>query len=279
MKNLIVCGCSYTHGHKLSINETWGAFVAKKQNWKLHNIAQGGMGNEWITQRTIGYLENNKELKKDLVVIIGWSGNTRMLEVFQYSPEDNPETIAASPFDFIGLNWKAHWSRNVKRYHGYAIQHQEILSPMFSNFAFCWVKTYQAIFNLKNYLELNNIPYIFFDALPENRLVSITQVQNSNKWKLEFKTKHRKENGEEETAFIEEIIPLWVLDYLNDNFADKIFDNKFIKFNGNSMDAEMARNNMADHDYFTYGNDGHPNLNACEYFSELIIQEYKKIYD
>jgi hypothetical protein len=273
MKNLIVCGCSFTHGHHLSTDETWGAFVSKKQNWKFHNIAQGGHGNEWITQRTIAYLENNEELKKNSTVIIGWSGVTRLLEVFQSSPNDQPQTVHVSPNDYIegGHGNTDHWDKSLKNYHGYALKHGLILAPMFTSFSFCWVKTYQAIFNLKNYLELNNIPYIFFDALAENRLVSIYQLSNSDKHRLEFKTQYGKQN-----SFIDEIIPAWVLNYLNDKFADKIFDNKFIKFNGNSMDAEM---HLKDHDFFTHGNEGHPNLNACEYFSELIIQEYKKLYN
>jgi hypothetical protein len=272
MKNLIVCGCSFTHGHLLSTEETWGAFVAKKQNWKFHNIAQGGHGNEWITQRTIGYFENNEILKKNSVAMIGWSGITRLLEIFQYSPDDLPEVVSISPNDFIegGHGSKDHWDRNIKYYHGYALKYKEILAPLFTNFSFCWAKTYQAIFNLKNYLDLNNIPYIFFDALAENRLVGIKKLSNSNKHRLEFKTQNGKGNG-----FIDEIIPEYVLNYLNDDFANKIFNDKFINFNGNSMDTEM---HLTDHEYYTSGNAGHPNIHACEYFSELIIEEYKKLY-
>jgi hypothetical protein len=32
------------------------------------------------------------------------------------------------------------------------------------------------------------------------------------------------------------------------------------------------------YNFFTEGNSGHPNQNACEYFSDMIIKEYDSMF-
>lgn len=270
--NLVVCGCSFTHGHTLTNDDTWGAFVAKKKNLKFHNLAKGGMGNEWIAQTTIGFLEKNKELKQDSVVMIAWSETGRLMGTFQPSDE-LVEPVTIRPDDFVDDGLKKHWPTDTKSYHGYALKYGKILRPFFNNYIYSFLKTYQAIFNLKNYLEINNIPYVFFDALAKNKITSLT-------WSDEFKDSCYLiydmviEDSYGKPFTIRDPIHIDWLDYLNQDFENTIFDKRYIDFNGKSMLLEMRTTN---YDYFTEGNGGHPNANACEYFSDLIIEKSSDI--
>jgi len=275
IENLIVCGCSFTEGHMLSRQVlpkeiTWGSSLAKKQNWNLHNIAIGGMGNEWISQQTISFLENNDKLKTNSIVIIGWSDANRQMGIFQASPKDPIILKTIRTQDFYYEDSKKNWDRDVRTYHGYVLKYGEILYPFYSSESYSFYKTYMAIFNLKNYLELNKIPYIFFDALNQNRLVSVERLNETF-----HRIKYNPDIGAEVSGYFDEHVCDEILSYLNDKFANNIFDSKFIKFNDTTMLTEMR---LKGWNLFTDGNDGHPNLYACEYFSDLIITEYNKLY-
>ncbi len=273
INNIVACGCSFTQGHRLAESGiTWPATVAKKKNWHLHNLACGGKGNEWITQQVIGFLETNPELKKESVVMIAWSDAGRLMTCFSSETayrSSNLETV--TPGDFESWRWNG-WNTDTTQFHGYLIKHNRVLSAFFNNYAYGVMKTYQAMFYLKNYLLLNNIQYIFFEALSHNKITDIDI--KTPQWLAEFKMKDS--YGKE--VVIEDCIP----NSMDTNyflFTEKIandiyYDDKFITFNGNSMLVEMRKK----YDFFTEGNDGHPNENACEYFSELIIKEYDKLY-
>lgn len=273
MKHLIVCGCSFTHGHLLSTNETWGKFVADKKKWDFYNLAQGGMGNEWISYQTMGFLENNKHLKNDAVVMIAWSEAGRLLNTFQPNIHSELDYVTVRPADFGPGHFKKDWSTNDQYYHGYLLKHEKIIEPFFTSTLYGLIKTYYAIFNLKNYLELNKIPYLFFDAVGCNRVQGFQKIDNKN---VMYYSKHT----DGEYVKFEEKKPAdrAAINYLDPTkeFSKSIFDKKFINFNGSSsMLEEMRKKN---YDFYTSGNAGHPNLNACEYFSDLIIKSFDELY-
>jgi hypothetical protein len=273
MKNLVVCGCSFTHGHLLSTDQTWGKFVADKKKWNFYNIAQGGVGNEWISYQTIGFLESNKHLKKDAVVMIAWSESGRLLNTFQYNIDSELDYQTVRPADFGDGHFRTKWDPNVEYYHGYVLKHGKILEPFFRSSYFGFMKTYFAIFNLKNYLELNNIPYIFFDAVGSNRINGLKKIDKKN---LSYYTRDTEGNyiQIEEKSPMDRSTP----QYLDPSkeLGKTIFDDKFINFNGStSMLEEIRKKNF---NFYTNGNDGHPNLNACEYFSNLIIEKFDSLY-
>lgn len=275
-KNLIVCGCSFTKGHFLPETETWGGYVAKKLNLKLHNIATGGMGNEFITTRTIGYLLNNKELKKNSIVMIGWSEMSRLTGTFENS-DGYVERVTIRPQDFddssVGIKLHSYWPDNEESYHGYVKKNHKYAKRFFSSFAYCVYKTYYAIYTLKHFLESNNIPYMFFDAINNSKLESIDPSAQAGL--LTHKLKWIDTYGVPKE--IEEFVPEWMLDeLLNDHIKSLIFDNpNYISFGGVSMLALMHKIN---YDKLTEGNPGHPNSLAADMFSDMIIAEYKKLY-
>jgi hypothetical protein len=268
IKNLIACGCSFTKGHLLSRDQTWPSHVAKKQNWNCYNIAEGGMGNEWISRSVIGYLEKNKHLKNNSIVIIAWSEIGRQLGLFQPDLEKAPERVSIRPDDFVKDDFKKHWSTDIKKYSGYTLKYGSVLRPFFSNYLECIVKTYSAIFNLKTYLEKNNIPYLFFDALSDNKILNLVDTVN-NIYDVVIKDSYGV------PIKISDYMYPDMNDYLTKEFMNSIFDEKYITFNNNSMLLEMR---MKDYDRFTEGNEGHPNIYACDYFSDLIIKEIKEQY-
>lgn len=277
IKNLITCGCSFSEGHKLSKKFlpqeiTWGEFVAKKKNWTHHNLAMGGMGNYWISQQVIAFLENNENLKNNSIVMVGWSDMGRQLHTFQPSSNHRIKLITVTPADFQTDNLKNHWTTDTNEYHGYALKYGKTLYPFFSSYAYCFLKTYQSIFNLKTYLKQNQIPFIFFDALGENKIIQFKQVAEENLFRLEYKDSYGSAD------FVEELIDdsKLILNYLNPSFNDKLFDTNFITFNGHTMLTAMRGPN---YNFYTSGNEGHPNQHACEYFSDLIIKSYQKLYE
>jgi hypothetical protein len=277
-ENLIVCGCSFTKGHFLSENETWGGYVANKLNLNLHNIAIGGMGNEFISTRTISYLLNNKELSKNSIVMIGWSEMSRLTGTFE-NFNGYIERVTIRPDDFgddsHAFHGRSHWPDVDDRYHGYVKKNHKYIRKFFSSFAYCIYKTYYSIYTLKHFLESNNIPYIFFDAINNSKMESIDVINTKSNMPI-YKLKWIDTHGV--LKEIEEFVPEWMIDeLLNDNVKSLIFDNSnYIYFDGVSMLAYM---NKFDYELLTDGNPGHPNLLAADMFSNMIIDEYKKIYN
>jgi hypothetical protein len=55
IKNLIVCGDSFTEGHDMGETASWAYWTADTLNLKLKNLASGGMSNEWISLQIQNY--------------------------------------------------------------------------------------------------------------------------------------------------------------------------------------------------------------------------------
>jgi hypothetical protein len=278
-ENLIVCGCSFTKGHFLPETETWGGYTANKLNLQLHNIATGGMGNEWISQKVISYFLNNKELLQNSIVMIGWSEPLRLMGTFEHENGYN-ELVTICPQDFYdGYDGKArrkNWPDDY-RYHGYVKRNYKYLSKFFSSFPFCLYKSYYSIYVLKQFLESNNIPYLFFDAINKIQLESIEWVGNyTPENRYDYSLKYI--NINHEISEIIEKIPEWMLDdMLNDKVESEIFNTpNYITFNGMSMLSYIFKNG---YELLTDGNPGHPNSIASDLFSDMIIKEYEKIYN
>lgn len=277
-KNLIVCGCSFTKGHFLPETETWGGYVAKKMGLKLHNIAIGGMGNEFISTETISYFLNNQELLKDSIVMIGWSETSRLTGTFENS-DGYVEKVTIRPQDFDGgddgKRLHSYWPDTEDKYHGYIKKNHKYLRRFFSSFSYCVYKTYYSIYVLRQFLESNNIPYIFFDAINTSKLESI-EVVSKRSHPYNYRLKWWGNHGEIEQ--IEEFVPEWMLDnLLNKKVESLIFDNQnYISFFGQTMLGYMFTVGFSK---LTEGNPGHPNALAADLFSDLIIKEYEKLYN
>jgi len=266
-KNLIVSGCSFTKGHILHEKGSWATYLSEMMGLQLHNRAGGGMGNSYISTSIIGYFTQHPELIDDSIVIIGWSEITRMLGTFMHQPPRGSEIVTIRPQDFIDDEHKIGWSDGgLDSYHGYVVKHRAVLTPFFSTWNYAVYETYVAMLNLKNFLELHKIPYLFFDAIADNRVV-ITD----NKLLLK-------------STFIdieldEVIDPHHHMScILNNKVIERIFDDPYyITFNGKSMCIDMQSEPVR-HEEFTKGNPGHPNEYASNYYAKIILSEYERLY-
>jgi hypothetical protein len=95
IKNFIAGGCSFT----CNASDDWPSIIAQKYNPAWHrNLARGGAGNYYIAESVIHCLNTEKFDPKETLVIIMWSGYSRldlqvteqffkMLEHYRYKTE------------------------------------------------------------------------------------------------------------------------------------------------------------------------------------------------
>ena len=157
IKNIFVNGCSFLthrHTHEADINFNVGEMVRDQGNISnLINYARGGRGNDRIYLTTMTYFEKFPHLKKDTFVLIGWSSALRLdyptKDDFKRMPDLDQcwatikmgESVTALdnlPGRKVPIN---HVDWEVQRY-------------------------FQNVLGLQNYLKLNNIKYVMYNALP-----------------------------------------------------------------------------------------------------------------
>ena len=266
-KNLIVSGCSFTEGHNLGKNGSWGYWVSQKTNQILHNLARGGAGNEFISQTILSFLIANPEIAKDSVVMVGWSEPTRQMVFFE--PEFGLGCFhSMQPEDFVDTNKGTDiWQGDIFTPHGWVMKHKDSLWPFFSSLRYCVFKTYFNMITLKSYLESNNIPYLFFDAINPTKVI----IDNSNR---QFKIKKYPNSEEYSIEHIGEFDSI-----INDNNIKYIYDENYISFNGLTMNEWLWKEGESIFKTLTNGNDGHPNEIASKELADYILNEYDRIYN
>lgn len=267
-KNLVVSGCSFTEGHILQEKGSWATYLSEMMGLKLHNRAGGGMGNSFISTNVIGYFTQYPELIDDSIVIIGWSEITRMLGTFMHKTKRGVEIVTIRPQDFIDDDKKVGWSDGgLDSYHGYVVEHRDVLTPFFSTWNYAVYETYVAMLNLKNFLELHKIPYLFFDAIADSKAII-------NNGKLLLRSTWI------DIELDEYIDPQGHMScILNQKVIDKIFnDGRWISFYGKSMCIDMQSDPLK-YEKYTQGNGGHPNEYASNYYAKIILNEYERLYN
>ena len=267
-KNLVVSGCSFTKGHILQEKGSWATYLNEMMGTTLHNRAGGGMGNSYISTSIIGYLTQNQELIEDSIVIVAWSEITRMLGTFMHQPPRGNEIVTIRPQDFIDDDKKIGWSdAGFDSYHRYVVEHREVLMPFFSTWNYAVYETYVAMLNLKTFLELHKIPYLFFDAIADSKVViNDSKLLLRSTW-IDIE--------------LDEVID--PMDHmsciLNEEVIDKIFnDDRWISFYGKSMCIDMQSDQLK-YEKYTQGNGGHPNEYASNHYAKLILNEYERLYN
>ena len=267
-KNLVVSGCSFTGGHILQEKGSWATYLSEMMGLKLHNRAGGGMGNSYISTNVIGYFTQYPELIDDSIVIIGWTEITRMLGTFMHQPPRGTEIVTIRPQDFIDDDKKIGWTDGgLDSYHGYVVKHRDVLIPFFSTWNYAVYETYVAMLNLKNFLELHKIPYLFFDAIADSKVViNDSKLLLRSTWIDIELDEYIDPDGHMSCI-------------LNQKVIDKIFnDDRWISFYGKSMCIHMNSDPLKAEKY-TRGNSGHPNEYAANYFAKIILNEYERLYN
>jgi hypothetical protein len=258
---LVVCGDSFTEGHTMGEQASWAYWVSKQLNLKLINIANGGKGNEWISNTLLTYL-NKKEIPLDkVVVMVGWSDVSRQ-SIF-VDTEDDKDTPKLLDIVIGDLLIKSDLIENHPRLK-WIYKNRKILSPLLSSIVWCVFKTYQSIFYTKIFLESKNIPFLFFDVITDNKVYYKNNIPYfKNTWK------NFNNNDLEELPYEGDLIS----DMISEKNVNYLFNEKYINFDGAPILGWLH-----DKEEYSEGNDGHTNIEGAKKISKYIVEQYKNIY-
>ena len=288
-KYLLACGDSFTQGHIQGKKASWATYAGPKLGLETINIACGGMSNDWICNTTLTWLMKNKEKAKDCAVVIGWSEFGRQHSMFQPVIEgDFPNTrwsTTISPWDFapnfVDLN-----DPQIPQ----ALREIEInkkaLQPWFGSISDALYKTYRSILFVKEYCESNNIPYLFFDMIDNQKAIftPISEGDNQNGQNYTIQVRNRCKNNENQWEFLncgevrDDQIDLFtpeLTEYLWDGHYCSIRDeNSVLGFienypneTGGGHDGEYMKDNH-----------GHLNIEGAKWLSDYVVNWYKTYY-
>ena len=219
-------------------------------------MANGGSGNEWISNSIIQEVENSEY--KNILVVVGWTEITRLLGTFDYN------IVTIRPQDFDGLEGKEEWN-TMSEYHRYVLKHQKVLRKFFNDIVYCIYKTYLSIHKLKTYLENKQIPYIFFDSINPSK-VTIKSTKYYGQIIL-----HSSHKGGDINLKLKEDEYSSVI---NDKWNDYLFDEKWIELDGTRTVIELINRNSKLYE----GEDSHPNEKLSFDLSEIIYKKYRELY-
>jgi hypothetical protein len=255
-KHLIVSGCSFTIGHNLHDDGSWGYHLSKLLDVEFHNIARGGAGNEYICDSIIRYiinLQNNytEDITKDCIVGVAWSELTRLLNPIPLENGGHRETDTVRPQDFL----------KDGKYYNY-----KDASEFFSDIPFCVYRTYMAIIKLTYFLQANNIPYFFIDAI------------NTTKVEIKKETPDIFFLGGDDYSSISFSLKehcYWFKETINRNINSKFFNKFLTTCEYPTISDYLWHDDGTHYDELTKDNDGHPGEFASKQIAESIYNQIK----
>ena len=132
------------NNYKYYESSLWPKVLGENLKVETWNAGRSGTGNLSIASRTIVSVEYLKKLgKKDITVVVGWSSKYRV-HILEYNN-----------------NSKDYGPHNIRPQNGGKV-YKELLGEINENiFVNDWIEN---ILLLQNYLKLNNIKYLFFNA-------------------------------------------------------------------------------------------------------------------
>jgi hypothetical protein len=269
-KYLIVSGDSFTKGDRMGDRGSWAYHTAKKMGLQLINLADNGMCNEWISNNLLLYLYSNPSILKDSVVMVGWTDFARELiyynAIYEDKGRDEISFTVTTPVDIHTDYEGGHSSyildSKIKKY-------PKIVPPFFGNDMINLHKTYFSILHTKTFLENNNIPYLFFDAVSDNKIYN-----EANEYYL------RTYDGERYVLDFDKIEQMIFFEhYKEQHIVDYIFNKNYISFHNQSIFGWLHINACKGDLSYEEGNAGHTNELGADYISDIIIKEYEKLYN
>jgi len=289
-KYLLVCGDSFTEGHIQGKDASWATYVGPKLGLETINIACGGMSNDWICDTTLTWLMKNKEKAKDCVVMIGWSDFGRQYTVYQPIVEgEHPNTrwvTNISPFDFkdnfVDIN-----DPEIPQ----ALKEIEInkkaLIPWFGSFSDALLKTYRSILYIKEYCESNDIPYLFFDMIDNQKgiftPIDTGDMPDTQNYRVKVKNRTKTDNGE---VHYLECGPVRYdqIDLLTPEMTEYLWDEHYCHMKDENSLLGFIENYPqyagGGHDgEYMKGNQGHLNVEGAKWFSNFVVEWFKNCYD
>jgi hypothetical protein len=261
-KYLIACGDSFTKGHTLGEKGSWAYHVAKKMNLNLINLSANGMGNEWVASQLLSFLYRHESIVDELVVMIGWTDFARELNFYTDIDSNYIQQIITVPADIHSNENNSH---RPDHFFKKIINNRKVLKNFIGNEVVCLYKTYFSILHTQVFLEKNNIPFLFFDSVANNKLYynqKIPYILSTSGEQIDL-------------DFSNTDVP-FLQDFKDKTFSDKIFNNKYISFEGNTIFEWISK---PGNQKYEEGNPGHTNELGANVISDMIIKEYDKLYN
>lgn len=289
-KYLLACGDSFTEGHIQGKDASWATYVGPKLGLETINIACGGMSNDWICNETLVWLMKNKEKAKDCVVMIGWSDFGRQYTIYQPIVEgEYPNTrwvTNISPSDllpnFVDVN-----DPDIPQALKDIEINRDALIPWFGSFSDCLLKTYRSILYIKEYCESNDIPYLFFDMIDNQKgiFTPIDEGDRPDTQNYSVKVKNRMKNNDGEFEYLDcgpvrydqfDLLTPEMTEYLWDkHYCHMDDENSLLGFienyphlSGGGHDGEYMKENQ-----------GHLNVEGAKWFSNFVVDWFKTCYN
>ena len=145
-------GCSFlTPRPKDGVDTFTSKLIAEKYGMELSNLAMGGRGNTRVSFSSKVWLEQNKD--KDVFAVIGWSSAIRN----DYITDDGWKKGRIPGTDLTWRTWKTLDNVSFIR----ANKGWDIENNLAMNFL-------ENVFDLQNYFERKQIPYVMYNSLPNN---------------------------------------------------------------------------------------------------------------
>lgn len=275
-KYLIANGCSFTEGHMLGNDGAWPKFLGQKLNMEVINLAKGGSGNDTILWRTIEFCEMNENIAKNSLYVIQLTECLRY-QVYYDNLIKDPQEWHVTPLCFQRTMDSYKDGNEASKW---IYKNREELVFIYSNITFALYKTLQNIISLISYFEAHNYPYIIFDGINDHKPFKngnsyYLKESNSDNINEEFKIKTSLDVIDPDD-YDKNIIRRNQGYFIHEKLIESIFDNKkifrkipvLLKY---FIDKSMKE--YGNSEYYFQGNSGHPNIEACEIWSD-ILKEY-----
>lgn len=288
-KYLLACGDSFTEGHVQGKDASWATYVGPKLGLETINIACGGMSNDWICNRTLTWLMKNKEKAKDCVVMIGWSDFGRQHAMYQpvvegEFPNDRWNTTI-SPADFAP-NFVDLDDPQVPQALKEIEINKDALIPWFGSFIDCLHKTYRSILFIKEYCESNNIPYMFFDMIDNQKgifePIDYGDIPDAQNYIVKIKNRSKKKDGE--WSYLDcGPVRHGTDDLLTPKMTEYLWDKHYFHMRDETSLLGFIENYPNEtgggHDgEYMKDNQGHLNIKGAQWFADIVIKWFHDIY-
>lgn len=281
-KFLIANGCSFTEGHMLGNDGAWPKFLGEKLNLDVINIGRGGSGNDTITWRTIEFAETNKDIAKESIFVIQLTECLRY-QVYYDNLVDEPQEWHVTPLCFDRHMNQFKEGNNAAKW---IYKNREELIYIYSNITFSLYKTLQNIISLVSYFESNNYQYIIFDGINDHKPIKVDnsyylKESNSDNINKQFKLETFKKSILSSEEYIRQMVRRTYGYIIEEDFIENIFSNKKIFKEIPAMLKYFINTGLSEYNDDTHyfkGNGGHPNVEACEIWANILKEYINKTF-
>ena len=253
-------GCSFTSGHIMGNESSWLNYLGNLTDTDVINKGYGGASNEMIANSIIDELETNKSIKDDIFVVVQWSECLRTSYWFNNSTNSNLSRWTSITPQHLYMD--APYNDNAEVVH--IFNNKKAFYPFHSTMEPSLYRTYTNMIFVKNYLENNNIPYLFFDGINYHKL-----FQKEDDWYLKASTPF---NVSPKNANDDFKVNITEFSLLNPNIVQDIYESKQFF---NELNIGMREWLHQKGDTYIKGNEGHPNHKASKEWAEILLKYIK----